>query len=190
MARHAGFAVARHRSSCRQPGSRRRHPAACDIVMYPFLQTLFADAGYQGPQFHNTLGSSARARVRISARRRRDETASTKKQSPPSDLRASNTLGTSTISKGRRPSCSATSRPQTSRRPSRRPSSISRSSRHCGTASRAAAVNCTQRRATPRHGAPGGSSILRVRSQTCRHRALPSLPIAAITCRASKGSMP
>ena len=21
--------------------------------MYPFLQTLFADAGYQGPQFHN-----------------------------------------------------------------------------------------------------------------------------------------
>ena len=23
--------------------------------MYPFLQTLFADAGYQGPQFHNGL---------------------------------------------------------------------------------------------------------------------------------------
>ena len=23
--------------------------------MYPFLQTLFADAGYQGPKFHNTL---------------------------------------------------------------------------------------------------------------------------------------
>jgi hypothetical protein len=23
--------------------------------MYPFLQTLFADAGYQGPQFHNAL---------------------------------------------------------------------------------------------------------------------------------------
>ena len=23
--------------------------------MYPFLQTLFADAGYQGPKFHNAL---------------------------------------------------------------------------------------------------------------------------------------
>ena len=23
--------------------------------MYPFLKTLFADAGYQGPQFHNAL---------------------------------------------------------------------------------------------------------------------------------------
>ena len=23
--------------------------------MYPFLQTLFADSGYQGPQFHNGL---------------------------------------------------------------------------------------------------------------------------------------
>jgi hypothetical protein len=43
---------------------------------------------------------------------------------------------------------------------------------------------------TPRHGAPGGSSILRVRSHTCRHRALPSLSTAAITCRTSKGSMP
>src|SRR5262245_54093251 len=39
--RHAGFAAARHHSSCRYPRSRWRH--------------LFADGGYQGPDFQKAL---------------------------------------------------------------------------------------------------------------------------------------
>jgi transposase len=47
--KHAGFAAPRHRSSRRYPGSRRRHPAACNPVRdVSFLE----DAAYQGPGFH------------------------------------------------------------------------------------------------------------------------------------------
>jgi hypothetical protein len=82
MARHAGFAV----HAVVHPEDYQDRDGGVLVLatlfgMYPFLQTLFADAGHRGPQFHNALGSSARARVQISTRRRRDETASAKKQS-------------------------------------------------------------------------------------------------------------
>ena len=53
--RYAGFVAPRHRSPRRYPGSRRRYPASCSFGMYPFLKKLFADGGYQGPEFHKAL---------------------------------------------------------------------------------------------------------------------------------------
>ena len=54
--RYAGFVAARHCSSGRYPGSRRRHPASSTLFgMYPFLKKLFADGGYQGPEFQRAL---------------------------------------------------------------------------------------------------------------------------------------
>ena len=55
--RYAGFVAPRDRSSRRYPGPRRRHPAACDPDPYviPFLKKLFADGGYQGPDFQKAL---------------------------------------------------------------------------------------------------------------------------------------
>src|SRR4051794_27860322 len=54
--RYAGFIAPRHRSPRRYPGSRRRYPASCHSVRdVSVLEELFADGGYQGPEFHKAL---------------------------------------------------------------------------------------------------------------------------------------
>ena len=54
--RYAGFVAPRHRSPRRYPGSLRRYPASCHSVRdVSVWKKLFADGGYQGPEFQRAL---------------------------------------------------------------------------------------------------------------------------------------
>src|SRR5207237_5308832 len=55
--RHAGFAAARHHSSCRYPRSRWRHPASCDPFRdVPFLEKALCRWWLPGAGLSKGLG--------------------------------------------------------------------------------------------------------------------------------------